>query len=251
MQTLLLALPLLPALSPVHDNDLSVLEEVRRVHPNQASNEDGGWAFTATIYVWGAGLDGDVGIGAATVDVDVGFGDLLDHLDIGGMFILEAQPVGASWSLILDVLYLDLEDDLDAADAEVTELITELDIAWSPAGWENTDIIAGLRYWDIEADLDVGPFMTGIEKGWVDPVVGVRGTVPLAETWSLRYRGDVGGFGVGSDFSYQVAFVFTHELGPSSRFHFGVRTLAVDYDDDGFVFDTQTSGPIMGWSWGI
>ena len=41
-------------------------------------------------------------------------------------------------------------------------------------------------------------------KSWIDPFVGVHFMAPLAERWWFGARGDVGGFGVGSDLAWQA-----------------------------------------------
>lgn len=42
-------------------------------------------------------------------------------------------------------------------------------------------------------------------KDWVDPIIGLRWLWGFSDRWSLKLRGDIGGFGVGSDFAWQAA----------------------------------------------
>ncbi|MFL5448094.1 MAG: hypothetical protein ACJ8AX_06075, partial [Gemmatimonadales bacterium] len=43
--------------------------------PN-AQGEEPAWRFTFTPYLWGAGLNGQVGVGGRSSDVNVGVGDV-------------------------------------------------------------------------------------------------------------------------------------------------------------------------------
>ena len=60
---------------------------------------------------------------------------------------------------------------------------------------------AGFRYVDVNLDirLDPGPDTRG-NKDWVDPIVGLRATFHPLDKWTIRVRGDVGGFGLASDY---------------------------------------------------
>ena len=92
-------------------------------------------------------------------------------------------------------------------------------------GWHRSatalDLLGGARYWNQELDLslavdgsvDLGKL--GLERSgsravarsgtleWVDPFVGLRVRHQLAPGKELQFLGDVGGFGVGSDFTWQ------------------------------------------------
>ena len=79
------------------------------------------------------------------------------------------------------------------------------------------DILAGARYWHQEMSINLaltgGLIIGGLDlsKGiaiarggsvdWVDPLVGARIRHQLAPGQQLMLRADVGGFGVGSQFS--------------------------------------------------
>ena len=116
----------------------------------------------------------------------------------------------------------------------------------------------GLRYNDIDADLRVvrsGPGAgntrsAGETASWVDPVVGVTAKFPLAERWSLGLRGDVGGFGVGSDRAWQAMVSVHWKASDKVEVVGGWRYLDVDYEDGRdanlFRYDVATSGPGLG-----
>ena len=86
------------------------------------------------------------------------------------------------------------------------------------------------------------------DKDWVDPYVGLRIQHPLAERWTLVGYADIGGFGVGSDFTWQTALGVSYDFSKTMSGKFGYRYLAVDYDKGGFVYDMKTRGMYLGAS---
>jgi len=70
----------------------------------------------------------------------------------------------------------------------------------------------------------------------------------LGGGFALKAEGDVGGFGVGSDLDWQVLGALQYQVDDSLTLEAGYRYLAVDYDDDGFLFDVALQGPIIGGS---
>jgi len=78
-----------------------------------------------------------------------------------------------------------------------------------------------------------------------DPIVGARSRLPLSRRLKLMLRADFGGFGVGSERSYNLGAVLAWSLGERAQLVAGYRHLDVDYDD-GFRYDVATSGPVLG-----
>jgi opacity protein-like surface antigen len=220
----------------------------------------GGWQFSLTPYFWAAGLDGDVGVGGRTASVDVGFSDIADTLDMGALLTFEARK--QRWGLLLDVIYLKMSTDegtpgplFSNVDLGTKELVLEGDIAYRVLEREHggLDVLGGFRYWNQDTELDLGAgLLPGIElsqsENWVDPVVGVRYETALAKRWSLRLRGDIGGFGVSSDFTWQAFARVNYDISDRFSVVFGYRHLDVDFEDDGFTYDVATSGPALGVS---
>jgi hypothetical protein len=64
---------------------------------------------------------------------------------------------------------------------------------------------------------------------------------------------DVGGFGIGSDFAWQLVSRFNWRPADAVDLFFGYRVLDADFEDgDGanrFLYDVQTSGPLLGFAW--
>jgi len=58
--------------------------------PN-AQGENPAWRFSFTPYLWGAGLNGQVGVAGRSSDLNIGVGDVIDDFDIGVMGLVEAR----------------------------------------------------------------------------------------------------------------------------------------------------------------
>lgn len=228
-----------------------------------------GWTFDFTPYIWGAGMSGDVQGGALpAIGVDMSFSDILDNLDAGLMGAFEARK--GRWGILLDAIYMKLEDSGTAsrtgpgpigatatasANLELKQTMFAAAVAYrAQEGSAPIDVIGGLRYSKIEADATIngsffaqaGTVARSAEKDWVDPYIGVRALYPVANHWTLVSYVDIGGFGVGSDFTWQAVVGANYEFSKTFAAKFGYRYLSVDYDKDGFVYDMANSGLYLG-----
>jgi opacity protein-like surface antigen len=121
-------------------------------------------------------------------------------------------------------------------------------------GPEPLDVIGGLRYARIQADAEIdGSFFAQTEsvdasasKSWVDPYIGLRVQHPIGERWTLVGYADVGGFGIGSDFTWQAALGANYEFSKTFAGKIGYRYISVDYDKDGFRYAMANSGLYLG-----
>ena len=77
---------------------------------------------------------------------------------------------------------------------------------------------------------------------WFDPYGGLRARYNFNKTFYTAVRGEVGG-GVASDLMWEVEGVVGINLTRSIFTEIGYRALAVDYDNDGLLFDTTMHGP--------
>jgi opacity protein-like surface antigen len=170
------------------------------------------------------------------------------------------------WVVMADAIYMSLEADkrsnagpvLVDTTVGVKQTALELDLGYRVN--DQVTVFGGLRYNDVDADLDVvrtGPGAganRAASKGdsWIDPVIGVTARYPINETWSLGVRGDVGGFGVGSDLTWQMMATVNWKVRDDLEVVAGYRYLDADYEDgsgtDVFKYDMVTSGPGIGVS---
>ena len=90
--------------------------------------------------------------------------------------------------------------------------------------------------------------LTG-EKNWVDPMLGIKWRWKLAEKWALVTRGDIRGFGAGSDLAWSALGLIDWRPSKYVGFILGYRALYMDYSDgsgsDRFAYDATMHGPIV------
>jgi len=242
---------------------LSVLSLFAGANTSNAST-DKAWNFSIEPYLMAINIDGDAGVGRVTgAEVAVDFDDILENLDAGFMVVMEAHHA-SGWGIILDYGFMDLSKEISGPlggviDADIRQGILELLAAKRfdlTSGYY--EIIAGVRWWDNDLDVEVDPVelpgsdTASIEEDWVDPVVGIRFEKPMSQKWKLALRGDVGGFGAGSDFTASAACGVLYSFGKTVSLDVKYRALWVDYENGTkgtpgyFAYDTVTHGPILG-----
>lgn len=157
-------------------------------------------------------------------------------------------------------------------------LVAELGGMYELGSWETSkggttglDVLAGVRYFHTSVDLsfeitgavNLPPLGLSQEGSlavarsgdidWVDPMIGLRLRHDFAGGDRLQLRGDIGGFGVGSEFSWQLMAAYAHDFtwGDSVlSLALGYRVLDVDYSTGSglseFDFNTTIHGPLLG-----
>jgi hypothetical protein len=244
------------------------------------------WTFTFTTYGWVPWLSGNATIKGRAFDVQVTPIELLDHLNWSTlpawMSYAEARngPVG----LFNDIVYANVSGSKDFArplPGPLPPLLGGVSVnyeqatvefggtyqVWSGAnpalaGSAALDLLAGGRYWHQDASasgfLSLPPFSRETDRSgsvdWVDPFVGARLRQQLAPGESLMLRADVGGFGVGSDATWQVLATYNWQMcaldGHLIDGYLGYRALSVDYSQGSgntqYKFDVLFQGPVAG-----
>ena len=219
----------------------------------------GGWSVQWSPYLWAAGLNGTLGIRGQTSEVDLSFSDVLDKLD-GGLF-LPVEVRKGRWGVMIELMLMRLSDQagtpgplFDEVSVIANQTTVELSARYrileqQPA---SVDLLAGARLWHLNDQLSFtsasGPdIMVEAGQRWIDPNVGVRAIADLASHWSILARGDVGGFGVGSDLTWHLMGAIGYVQDPVTIWA-GYRHLDVDFvnEKDGFTFDVANGGLIMG-----
>ena len=80
--------------------------------------------------------------------------------------------------------------------------------------------------------LDFGPIELGggFEENWLDPVGGIRVLADLSRKFTLLARADVGGFGIGSDLTWNVNAGLDFRASKTVDFEFEYKIMDIDYD---------------------
>lgn len=222
----------------------------------QAWAQDGTWHGAATIYGWLPAIQGAQEGPDGQPVVDITGPDVLDALDFA--FMAAGEVRRDRFGLMFDGVYADLGFDGEARRVDVSgSLDTELWFA-SGAGFyrlyeENgalADVYGGLRAMGVSADfgVEIGQFSRSrtVTVNWVDPIVGLRGLYPLGDRFSVSGRADIGGFGVGSELTWQAYGGVNYAFSDSWLGTLGYRYMSIDYDDDRLTLDIALQGPLIG-----
>jgi opacity protein-like surface antigen len=221
------------------------------------------WEVSTITYLWASGMKGDIATfpPLPPVHADISFGDILDNFKMGAMGILDARK--GRFVMTGDFIYLDLSSgnkDVTIPDAQFskakldnTNIISTLVAGYRVADASPTkfDVLAGLRINGVDTEVklerpDGSSVKADNKETWVDPIIGARVRQPLGKDVALAAYGDIGGFGVSSDFTWQVAATLQYQVSDRITLTGGYRALGVDYDDNGYVYDVTVSGPLLG-----
>jgi hypothetical protein len=91
----------------------------------------------------------------------------------------------------------------------------------------------------LESKLDTG---TSRVDDWWDPFIGLRGRLNLSRAWYLTGRGDIGGFGVGSQLAWQVEAALGYQITRNIFIEAGYRVLDMNYQGNGLTYDVMAHG---------
>jgi len=223
------------------------------------------WTFSVEPYLLAASIEGDASMGRINgAPVDVSFSQILETLDMAAMIHFEAHSANG-WGIVLDYGFMKLSDDIfgergGIVDARVRQGIFEallMKQSRNPAS--GLEYFAGIRWWDNDIDVVVNPAVLPgdisrkVDANWVDLVVGARWTRALNDRWKFQIKGDVGGFGVQSDFTSSLAAGAVYSFSDRYALDLQYKAMWVDYEDGSpgqpgfFAYDTVTHGPIVGF----
>lgn len=228
------------------------------------------WQFEITPYFLAASLNGETGIRGVTADVDMSFSDIWDKLNAGFMAAFEARK--GPWIFFFDGMYFRLEGEKTKSwqgplgfvsitgevEATMTQQLYQLSAGYRLID-ERTklDLVGAMRYTHLDVDLDLVVTTSGNlfpggtrsmsgSKDWWDPVIGMRLITPFSQKWSFIGYADLGGFGVGSDFTFQVIAGIKWQFSKVVSAKLAYRYLYQDFEKENFVWDIAAHGPMIG-----
>ena len=225
--------------------------------PAQAS-ADNGWKVTVAPYFVAASMTGKTAIKGHEIDVDMSFSDLLENLEFGIMGLAVARK--GAWGFGGDALWVSLgANGTTPGPAAVGGSVDMDQGAFSFYGLRRlapvADLMFGVRVNTLRGKLAFeGPGMSSVDgsRSWVDPVVGLQLRTPdKGGRWYAQVYSEVGGFGAGSDFTWQVFPTVGVKLAKWAALDFGYRWLGIDYETGEnatlFKYDLVIQGPVLGF----
>jgi hypothetical protein len=216
---------------------------------SMATEDESGWMVNFTPYLWMAGMSGDATLrGIEVVDIDISFSDILDDLDFGFAGHMEATK--NKFTMFFDINYINISEKPQTIVVRVKNTVGELGATYHLGLFE---ILGGVRIikWKLELTPSQIPTTFERSKTFVDPIIGARIKGPVSRIITLGARGDIGGFGVGSDFSWNIILDADIRIARWGALYGGYRWWQDDYgenDNKDFQLDLLTSGPILGFT---
>lgn len=81
-----------------------------------------------------------------------------------------------------------------------------------------------------------------LDEQWWDPYVGFRAQWNINHAFYLKAKADIGGFGIGSDLTWQASGALGCQISRHIYAELGYRYLYTDYDKNNFVYKVTQSG---------
>ncbi len=216
--------------------------------------QDAPWQFSVTPYLWVAGIKGTTTAPASGVTFNQGFSDILKNLS--GIPIMAAGEIRKGRAgFAFDMIWLKISSDIDTRNILFNDGKARLSqFQFTGIGLyrvvEETggkiDVGGGFRLWSVssKASLNAGllpAISTSIDKTFADPILAARFEFRLGQRWSLTAYGDVGGFGISSDLTWQVLGTLNYRAADWADVRLGWRHMSVDRSK----VKLDMSGPIL------
>ena len=231
------------------------------------------WRVDFTMWAWLSGITGDVGVRGLTTNVNADIGDVLDASDSILAFSGRLEFGKDRWGIFIDGTYMkigvdDVSGPLGFAAIDITNEMFLIDFGvtyrlgeWTPNSEAvrnsrdiTLDLYAGGRY--TKLDLELNPALLASRSGdkeWLDPIVGAKLVLPINQQWHIAANGDIGGFGVESDFTWSTTVVFGSDFmmfDHPATMYIGYRAVGWDFTEgsgsERFTWDVVMHGPILG-----
>jgi hypothetical protein len=258
------------------------------VQPTDAPNA---WSFRFVPYGWLTSIKGTQTVRGRSAKVDASFIDIVEKSDSLLALMGDFEARKGRFSFYSDLVWSKIGAEggnvrtrspapgITGSVGRTLSLDVQMAIIEVGATYEVArsgpiafDLLGGVRYWyqETELGLDVTPtfdiggleisgsraFARSGSVDWLDPLIGARLRYAVAPGHELVLRGDVGGFGAGSEFSWQAIAAYGFDFGVYNGITFlgviGYRALSVDYAQGSgrtrYEFDAVQHGPVLGIS---
>lgn len=218
------------------------------------------WEFRITPYAWLTAIDGTTGPTVRPAEVDASFSDIDDFIEMAAALQVEARY--ERWGLLADAFYSELGTSQTSSgpghadvDLDFEQFLGELELLYRVVDCPQyfVDLYAGLRYNKLSLDFEferTGPVLevdreVSVDRDWADPIIGARTQWNLKEHWFLAAEGDIGGFGVNSDFTWNLQGTVGYNFTEMFSMELGYRYFDTDYEDSGFTYDIAQFGLLL------
>jgi hypothetical protein len=147
------------------------------------------WRVIFSPYVWGASLNGKAGLLGLNTNVDVPFKDILDNLDMS--FMGNVEVTNGTFGAYFDGQYTKTSQGADVLNEQLDMDITSTTLSGGvyyrlyEQQLEGTTLFGrqrvfaieptvGVRWTELKAKVNIGPFSASRKADWTDPFIGTR-----------------------------------------------------------------------------
>jgi hypothetical protein len=126
-------------------------------------------------------------------------------------------------------------------------VIAEADVTLRPGQAPTLKFLAGGRVYSIVQTLSIGGEpLPNATTTVIDPIIGAKGEWTLGDRWDFEMRGDIGGFGLSSEFTYQLFASARWDISHTLSLPFGYRILGYQIKTGDVWMDTRMGGLVLG-----
>ncbi|MDN3641916.1 hypothetical protein QWY87_04345 [Lutimonas halocynthiae] len=222
------------------------------------------WAFLVEPYLMFPQMNGSVGLGIVPdVSVDASANDIFSNLKMG--FMLNLEATNGKWTIGSDVLYMSLAQNVASKHDIINGEVTAKQLGWEVSGMYKVtpwlDLGLGGLVNSVKAGFDINreeiigedPQIINQQRSgtetWLDPMIIARIKSQAGKKFIYQFRGEIGGFGIGSDLAWQIQAYAGYRFSKLFEMTGGYRIISLDYENgeglDRFMYDVDTSGPVI------
>ncbi len=117
---------------------------------------------------------------------------------------------------------------------------------------QDADIGLGFRAWGLDGAIALNPARQRVSPitvanglSWADPLIAARYHYDFGNGLAATAYADLGGFGVGAHFDWQLLGTIDYALRPGLDLHLGIRSLNFSYGAPRANLTMKMNGPIM------
>jgi hypothetical protein len=220
------------------------------------------WSYFVEPYLLFPNMTGKVGLAdLPEVTVDANTNAIFGHLKMGAMLYAEAS--NDKWAIGSDIIYMSLAQGLKPGNDYFGGEATAKQFAWEVSGLRKVtpwlDLGVGGILNSVNSGVDIGLLIDGgnssphktksMTQTWFDPMLIARIKSKAGEKFIYQFRGEIGGFGIGSDLAWQMQAVAGYQFSKLFSITGGYRIISLDYETGSglnhFKYDVDTAGPTV------
>lgn len=227
----------------------------------QADPANKKWEFAVAPYLLFPNLSGEITVNGILLDADASAKDVFENLELGGMLYLEATS--DKWAIILDGYFVNLNASgtTPVLEREIDYRMNQLAItgaglyrlnSWAEVGIGGRINSVGSKLYIEPGEIVLPGRNFTMSETWFDPLLVARAMTRFNTTkWRLGIIADFGGFGIGSDYAWQInpfaGYQFSKLFEVNAAFRWNGMKYETGSGDELFIYDMTLYGPSIGF----